>query len=47
MKHQIGPSKFPTLERQAINRVREQFPQLKFFSSATVGSLQLRMDCPP
>jgi hypothetical protein len=28
MKHQIA-SKIPTLERLALNRVREQFPQLK------------------
>jgi hypothetical protein len=29
MKHQIVTSKFPTLERQALNRVRKQFPRLK------------------
>jgi hypothetical protein len=29
MKHQLVTTKFPTLERQALNRVREQFPRLK------------------
>jgi hypothetical protein len=35
MKHQIVTSKFPTLERQALNRVREQFPRLKRRGFAT------------
>jgi hypothetical protein len=38
MKHQIVTSKFPTLERQALNRVRKQFPRLKRRGFATAAA---------